>query len=207
MLIFVLLSITVVFVVAYASMNKVSELKKRVGYAIALSASIVGISLLLWSQLRAPLPEPAPPSDVQDHQTVMLDLQRSLTESPNDSDSWFKLGQLYMQSLEFDSAATCFNYSIRLSSMPYAGQYAALATALYYQSSQTITPDIQRYLDKALELDRDNDTALQLIASDHFLNADYDEAIRIWTQILDSNRVGLDRVALIEKINQAKGMQ
>ncbi len=154
-----------------------------------------------------PLPEAASPLLSSDHQSTMLDLQNSLTESPNDSDSWFKLGQLYMQSLEFDAAATCFNYSIRLSSMPYAGQYAALATALYYQSSQTITPDIQRYLDKALELDSDNDTALQLIASEHFLNADYDAAIRIWTQILDSNRVGLDRVALIEKINQAKGMQ
>lgn len=206
MLIFVLLSITVLFVVAYASLNKVSELKKRVGYSTALSASIVGISLLLWSQFRTPLPEPAPLRNVQDHQSVMLDLQNSLAESPNDAESWFKLGQLYMQSLEFDSAATCFNYSIRLSSMPYAGQYAALATALYYQSSQKITPDIQRYLDKALELDSDNDTALQLIASDYFLNAEYDEAIRVWTQILDSNRVGIDRAALIEKINQAKGM-
>lgn len=207
MLIFVLLSIVVVFIVAYASMNKVSSLKKRVGYAATLSASIVGISLLLWSQIRAPLPKPAPLSNVEDHQTVMLDLQNSLTESPNDAEAWFKLGQLYMQSLEFDSAATCFNYSIRLTNMPFAGQYAALATALYYQSSQTITPDIQRYLDKTLELDRDNDTALQLIASDYFLNAEYDEAIRVWTQILDSNRVGLDRAALIEKINQAKGMR
>jgi formate-dependent nitrite reductase complex subunit NrfG len=182
-------------------------LKKRVGYSAALSASIVGVSLLLWNQFRSPLPEPAPLSHVQDHQSVMLDLQNLLTESPNDAESWFKLGQLYMQSLEFDSAATCFNYSIRLSSMPYSGQYAALATALYYQSSQTITPDIQRYLNKALELDSDNDTALQLIASDYFLNAEYDEAIRVWTQILDSNRVGIDRAALVEKINQAKGMR
>ncbi|WP_338164307.1 TPR domain-containing protein [Vibrio sp. 10N] len=182
-------------------------LKKRAGYSAALSASIVGVSLLLWNQFRAPFPDPAPLSNVQDHQSIMLDLQNSLAESPNDAESWFKLGQLYMQSLEFDSAATCFNYSIRLSSMPYAGQYAALATALYYQSSQTITPDIQRYLDKALELDSDNDTALQLIASDYFLNAEYDEAIRVWTQILDSNRVGIDRAALVEKINQAKGMR
>lgn len=154
-----------------------------------------------------PLPQQEMQQERPNHQSAMIDLQNSLTESPNDSESWFKLGQLYMQSLEFDSAATCFNYSIRLSSMPYAGQYAALATALYYRSSQSITPDIQRYLDKALELDSDNDTALQLIASDYFLNADYDEAIRVWTQILDSNRVGIDRAAIIEKINQAKGMR
>jgi formate-dependent nitrite reductase complex subunit NrfG len=207
MSIFVLLSGVVVFAVAYLCLTKIVSRKSRVGYAILSSFAIVGLSFLIWIQWRMPLPPLETQLERLDHQSVMIDLQNSLTESPNDSESWFKLGQLYMQSLEFDSAATCFNYSIRLSSMPYAGQYAALATALYYQSSQTITSDIQRYLDKALELDRDNDTALQLIASDYFLNADYDEAIRVWTQILDSNRVGIDRAAIIEKINQAKGMK
>ncbi|WP_234493810.1 hypothetical protein [Vibrio maritimus] len=207
MLSFVLLSGVVVSVVAYLCLTKITSFKSRIGYSILSSFAIVGLSFLIWSQWRMPLPQQEMQQERPNHQSAMIDLQNSLTESPNDSESWFKLGQLYMQSLEFDSAATCFNYSIRLSSMPYAGQYAALATALYYQSSQSITPDIQRYLDKALELDSDNDTALQLIASDYFLNADYDEAIRVWTQILDSNRVGIDRAAIIEKINQAKGMR
>jgi formate-dependent nitrite reductase complex subunit NrfG len=156
--------------------------------------------------MRNTLPESEPAAPFKNGQSMMQELQQALKQNPNDAKDWFRLGQLYMQSSEFDAAITCFDYSIRLSETPYAGQYAAIATAKYFDESQTITPEVQQFLDKAFEMDEYNDTALLLVASDYFLHSEHNKAIEIWTKILDSNRPGIDRAAIIEKINQAKRM-
>ncbi|MCL9774953.1 TPR domain-containing protein [Vibrio methylphosphonaticus] len=176
------------------------------GIATALSVLVCGLSLLVWSQLKSEVPKPEKPAELRNGETMMLELQQALEQDPNNSKNWFSLGQMYMQTHEFDAAITCFDYSIRLSQNPYAGQYAAIATAKYFSESQTMTPDVLSFLDKALQMDELNDTALLLIASDHFLNARYTDAITQWTTILDSNRPGIQRADLIEKINQAKSM-
>ncbi|MGF1747875.1 TPR domain-containing protein [Vibrio cionasavignyae] len=176
------------------------------GVSTTLSALVCGLSLLVWSQLKSDIPPLEEPAVFKNGETMMLELQQALKQNPNNSKDWFTLGQMYMQTNEFDAAITCFDYSIRLSQNPYAGQYAAIATAKYYSESQTMTPDVLSFLDKALQMDELNDTALLLIASDHFLNSRYADAIVQWTKILDSNRPGIQRAALIEKINQAKSM-
>ncbi|MCW8344556.1 hypothetical protein MD535_00750 [Vibrio sp. ZSDZ65] len=183
-----------------------SQRWKTLGISTTLSALVCGISLLVWSQLKSDIPELVKPTPFKNGETMMLELQQALKNDPNNSKDWFALGQMYMQTNEFDAAITCFDYSIRLSQNPYAGQYAAIATAKYYSESQTMTPDVLSFLDKALQMDELNDTALLLIASDHFLNSRYADAIVQWTKILDSNRPGIQRAALIEKINQAKSM-
>lgn len=203
---FALLCGVVVFVIAMLSLKSLASQKQRIVLSIVISTFVCGFSLVIWSQMRSALPEPQPMTPFKNGETMMQELQQALKQNPNDAKDWFKLGQLYMQSAEFDAAITCFDYSIRLSETPYAGQYAAIATAKYFDESQTITPEVQQFLDKALEMDGYNDTALLLLASDYFLHSEHNKAIEIWTKILDSNRPGIDRAAIIEKINQAKRM-
>lgn len=134
------------------------------------------------------------------------ELQQSLKQDPNQSDLWFKLGGVYMQKGEFDAAFTCYDYAIRLDPQAPSGLYAAKATALYYLSSQAMSDDVNALLEHSMQLDPNDRTALMLIATDHFISMRYQQAIDAWTQILDSNQKGIDRVSIIHSINQAKQM-
>lgn len=131
-------------------------------------------------------------------------LEDQLKESPNNADLWFEIGQGYLLNGEFSNAGICFDYALRLTDEPTANQYAAKATTLYYAHSQIIDEEIQTLLDKALDQDEYNQAALTLIASDHFVTFRYQKAINTWQKILDSERVDVDRITIINSINQAK---
>lgn len=140
------------------------------------------------------------------NQQQMLKLQHELQNDPNQADLWFQLGQGYLTQQEFDSALTCFDYALRLSESPTANQFSAKASALYYQQKQQMTKEVRLLLDRALQLDRDNVTALTLLASDHYISLRYAQAVAIWTQLLESQNPDLDRAAVIYALNQAKQM-
>ena len=109
-----------------------------------------------------------------------------------------------MNEQDFKSALTCFDYALRLSDGPSASQLAAKATALYYLNKQQMTATVTDLLQQALALDSANLTALSLIANDHFVSSRYQQAIDVWTQMLDSQHRDLDRVSIIHSLNQAK---
>ncbi|WP_194437280.1 TPR domain-containing protein [Vibrio fluminensis] len=140
------------------------------------------------------------------NQQQMLDLQNELQNNPNSADLWFQLGQGYLTQHEFESALTCFDYALRLSESPTANQFSAKASALYYQQKQQMTKEVRLLLDKALQLDSDNVTALTLLASDHYISLRYSQAVEIWTQLLESQNPDLDRASVIYALNQAKQM-
>ncbi len=192
-----------VFVVILFSLRKLTT-RARLTASLSISVCIVSVATLVFEATKQPLPQAEPPQDIHSGSELMAKVQQALEEDPNDSKNWFTLGQYYMQLGDFASADTCFDYSIRLSNTPYAGQFAARATAKYYLEKQNLTQDVRHLLDSALTMDPLNDTALLLLASDYHLNSEYQKAIDIWMQLLDSNRQGIDRVSLIEKINQTK---
>ena len=174
---------------------------------VVISLTAVVLSVLVWSQLKQELPE-LPLDDSNNYTTTDFEgeVQQSLEQDPNQSDLWFKLGSVYMQEEEFDAAFTCYDYAIRLDKQAPSGLYAAKATALYYLNSQTINNQVSDLLEQSMLLDPNDRTALMLIATDHFISMRYQQAIDAWTQILDSNQKGIDRVSIIHSINQAKQM-
>lgn len=137
---------------------------------------------------------------------ILEEIQGKLREDRNNPDLWFQLGQGYFANGEFENANTCFEYVIRLMDEPSSTVYAAKATALYYVSSQRITQEVNQLLELSLSKDQLNDTALTLIANDHFISFRYEEAIATWQRILDSERANIDRVAIINSINRAKAL-
>ncbi|WP_070962795.1 hypothetical protein [Vibrio sonorensis] len=166
------------------------------------------VALIPLAYLTIDLPPEKLNNDVsaQNIDTSMQDLQQLIKDDPNQWDLWYELGQGYLASQEFSSASTCFEYALRLSDRPTANLYASKATALYYDSGQSMNREVQRLLSNALELDSTHPASLNLIASDHYVSLRFEKAAQVWFQILDSGRTDFDRANIIKRLAQAKSM-
>lgn len=142
---------------------------------------------------------------LQQEQNDLLRLQNDIRQSPQNSELWATLGEYYLYQNSYDNALIAYQRALK-----YRGEnaqiYSAIATVLYYQAGQYLTDDAQAVINKALSLDNNEVTALMLIASDAFMNANYEKAINIWQKLLDSNSPRINRPQLIEAIQMAKIM-
>ncbi|MCA6953447.1 heme lyase NrfEFG subunit NrfG [Pectobacterium polaris] len=141
-------------------------------------------------------------SDAQQQEKQLATLQDNIRKTPGNSALWAELGEYYLYRNAYDNALRAYRQAIA-SKGDSAELYSALATVLYYQSGQAVTPPMQEMVDKALALDANEVTALMLLASDAFLKADYARAIMIWQRLLDTYSPRVNRVQLIEAINTA----
>ena len=197
--------LTSLFIVSMIFMSSRSKTARRLNLSLAVFA-VLGTGVL-WYLMKQDLPQP----DLSESQPVTFanyqsELQSKLEQDPNQAELWFKLGSVYLEQGEFAAAVTSYDYAIRLERTPVARLFAAKATALYYANKQSMGEEVNALLKRSLELDPNDRTALMLIASDHFISMRYEQAIEVWTQLLDSNQQGLDRVSIIHSINQAKQM-
>ncbi|MFW5410858.1 heme lyase NrfEFG subunit NrfG [Pectobacterium brasiliense] len=141
-------------------------------------------------------------SAAQQQEKQLVTLQDNIRKTPGNSVLWAELGEYYLYRNAYDSALRAYRQAIALKGDS-AELYSALATVLYYQAGQAVTPPMQEMVDKALALDANEVTALMLLASDAFLKADYARAITIWQRLLDTYSPRVNRVQLIEAINTA----
>ena len=136
----------------------------------------------------------------------LLALQNQIRTNPQDSEKWALLGEYYLWRNDYDNALLAYRQALRIRGEN-AEIYSALATVLYYQAGQHMTPATREMIDKALALDASEVTALMLLASNAFMQADYKQAILQWQKVLDLNSPRVNRVQLIESINMAKLLQ
>ncbi|HBO21652.1 MAG TPA: heme lyase NrfEFG subunit NrfF [Providencia sp.] len=142
-------------------------------------------------------------SPLQQEQNDLLRLQQNIRQSPQNGELWATLGEYYLYQNSYENALLAYQKAIKYSGEN-AQLYSAIATVLYYQAGQNLTNDARAVIDKALSLDKNEVTALMLIASDAFMNANYEKAINIWQELLDSNSPRVNRAQLIEAIQMAK---
>ncbi|WP_369310345.1 heme lyase NrfEFG subunit NrfF [Providencia rettgeri] len=142
---------------------------------------------------------------LEKEQSDLLRLQNNIRQFPENGELWAILGEYYLYQNSYDNALVAYQRAIK-----YTGEnaqlYSAIATVLYYQAGQHLTDDALAVINKALSLDSQEVTALMLIASDAFMNANYDKAIQIWQKLLDSNNPRINRAQLIEAIKMANLM-
>ncbi|MBN6042452.1 heme lyase NrfEFG subunit NrfG [Citrobacter sp. ku-bf4] len=136
----------------------------------------------------------------------LIALQKLIRANPQDSEKWALLGEYYLWRNDYDNALLAYRQALR-SRGENAEIYSALATVLYYQAGQHMTPATRKMIDKALALDASEVTALMLLASDAFMQADYKQAIAQWQKVLDLNSPRVNRAQLIDSINMAKLLQ
>ncbi|OMQ27294.1 TPR domain-containing protein [Serratia oryzae] len=133
----------------------------------------------------------------------LMRLQQKLSQTPQDSVLWAELGEYYLYRDNFDAAIAAYQQALALRGGN-AELYSALATVLYYQAGQHLTPQAAGYIEQALQMDPDEVSALMLLAADAFMQADYARASGLWQRLLDSNSPRVDRQQLIAAINMAK---
>lgn len=145
-------------------------------------------------------------SDENIQEKQLLSLQSQIRANPQDAVKWAQLGEYYLWQNAYHNALLAYEQALRLRGEN-AEIYSALATVLYYQAGQHMTPQSREMIDKALALDATEVTALMLLASDAFMQADYAQAIFHWQKVLDLNSPRVNRAQLIDSINMAKLLQ
>lgn len=139
----------------------------------------------------------------QQQENAVLALQNRIRATPDDSVLWAELGEYYLWRNAFDNALVAYGQALNLRGEN-AELYAALATVLYYQAGQDLTPDTQRMIDRALALDGNETTAVMLLASHAFMHADYLRAASLWQQLVDARSPRINRAQLIQSIAMAR---
>ncbi len=117
-------------------------------------------------------------------------LQDKIRANPQNSEQWALLGEYYLWQNDYSNSLLAYRQALHLRGEN-AELYAALATVLYYQASQHMTAQTRAMIDKALALDSNEITALMLLASDAFMQANYAQAIELWQKVMDLNSPGL----------------
>lgn len=143
---------------------------------------------------------------IEQQHNDFLRLQSDIRQSPENGELWAILGEYYLYQNSYDNALIAYTQALKYSGES-AQLYSAIATVLYYQAGQHMTDDTLVMINKSLSLDKHEVTALMLLASDAFMNANYAEAINLWQILLDSNNSRINRKQLIEAINMAKTIQ
>lgn len=139
----------------------------------------------------------------QQKENLIEQIQQKLRQDPNDADLWLQLGEAYMQNNQFEHALISYSNAEKIrGAQPQILGLAA--TALYYQSGQRLTPKINQLLTAALSQDPNEISALSLLAAEAFEHQDYQKAVAYWQQILDSQRAGVDRRAVIQRMKMVE---
>ena len=139
-------------------------------------------------------------------EVIIGKIQDKLLQDPNSAENWIKLGDAYMQNNDFDSALVCYGNAEKIDGRKPTTR-GLMATALYLQANQQITPQVQQFLDEALAQDPKEVSALSLLAAEAFKTRDYSTALDYWQQILDSGNSAVDRRAIIQKMKMVDFMQ
>lgn len=139
-------------------------------------------------------------------EAIIGKIQDKLRQDPNSAENWIKLGDAYMQNNDFDSALVCYGNAEKIDGRKPTTR-GLMATALYLQANQQITPQVQQFLDEALAQDPKEVSALSLLAAEAFKTRDYSTALDYWQQILDFGNSAVDRRAIIQKMKMVDFMQ
>ncbi|HDX1192284.1 TPA: c-type cytochrome biogenesis protein [Pasteurella multocida] len=142
----------------------------------------------------------------QQHDDKITQFQQKLRQDPNHAENWLLLGQAYLDNAEVEHALIAYgNAQQLLGDKP--AILGAIATAYYYQAGQKMTTKVDALLTQALTTDPFETASLSLIATDAFVQGNYQKAAQTWQKMLDSDRPNVERRLLIQRIQMAQFRQ
>lgn len=142
----------------------------------------------------------------QQHEDKITQLQQKLRQDPNHAENWLLLGQTYLDNAEVEHALIAYgNAQQLLGDKP--AILGAIATAYYYQAGQKMTAKVDALLTQALTANPFETASLSLIATDAFVQGNYQKAAQTWQKMLDSDRPNVERRLLIQRIQMAQFRQ
>lgn len=116
-------------------------------------------------------------------ETALQDLEKKLEKSPNNPEAWLQLGRSYSELKRFGDASRAYAQLVKL--VPNEAQvWTDYADAYAMDHGQTLLGEPTKFLEKALQLDANNTTALALSGSADMERGDYAAAIIHWQKLV-----------------------
>jgi len=163
-----------------------------------------------WQAVRQWRHAPDPLASLNDEDlkdVAQQKLEKRIRDNPRNVDAWSELGQLYLYRGRYVQALQVYDLLADIAGEMTPAISAAKATALYYQAGETLTTEAQRLLEQTLADDPGEVTALMLLATDHFRQQRYSEAVMLWQRLLDEGRPGLNRETVIHALQTARMLE
>ena len=186
--------------------------KKSISTVIAVSVILPLSAVLMYLQISTnPSPEELAQqqstlSQVQSIQASITGLEEKLKQNPNDFDGWVMLGQSYFVMRNFDEAKQAYMRASALVSNADPNVLVQIAEASAYSNGEQFGAYEKDLLDKALQIDPDNERALWYAGYADYTNLDYKEAVAHWEELV--RQVPTDRpdvkASLTQFLNDAR---
>lgn len=143
------------------------------------------------------------PEEIRD---LIFELGAVIEEDRENGWAWYYLARHLVSLGQIDEAARAFERASALventrDRSVILGQYAQAA---YISAGQQITPEVQAIIDQAQRLNPAEQSVLQLLGADAFINEDYQGALTYWQQLLGMSPGEEDRQFLNQMIAEAQ---
>lgn len=159
--------------------------------AVMLAILIPLTSVLLYLELgstKALLPQQAEMSvadgfGIIRSETALEELEKKLQKFPENPDGWLQLGRSYSELKRYGDSTRAYAQLVKL--VPNEAQlWTDYADAYAMDHGQTLLGEPTKFLNKALELNPNNTTALALSGSAAMERGDYPVAITNWQKLI-----------------------
>lgn len=144
--------------------------------------------------------------DPEELRDLIFELGAIIEEDGENAWAWYYLARHLVSLGQINEAARAFERAAAFveNSQDRAiilGQYAQAA---YIAAGQQITDEVQAIIDQAQRLDPAEQSVLQLLGADAFINENYQSAVTYWQQLLGISRREDDRQFLQQMIAEAQ---
>ena len=175
---------------AKAEESKPLVSRKSIGAVITVTLVLPLSAVLMYVQIST-LPSPqqlaqqqSTLSQAQSIQASITGLEEKLKQNPNDFDGWVMLGQSYFVMRNFDDAKQAYIKASTLVSNADPNVLVQIAEASAYSNSEQFGVYEKDLLDKALQIDPDNERALWYAGYADYTSLDYEGAVAHWEELV-----------------------
>ena len=137
-------------------------------------------------------------------EAALQELEAKMVKLPENPDGWMTLARSYTELQRYDDAVRAYEHLVKL--VPNESQlWTNYADAMAMKNGQTLLGEPTKFLNKALELDPENTTALALAGSAGMERGDYVAAITHWQTLVGLLPVDYPNIQMIhDGIDQAR---
>jgi cytochrome c-type biogenesis protein CcmH len=191
-----------------------SPATRRVGYAVAAAIPIVAIVFyVVRGNPKALNPETAPSTmpaaetqsgemTPQQVEANVGKLAKRLEENPNDAEGWVMLGRSYTMMERYADAAAAYGRATTLNGSD-ASLWTDYAEALALSNDRRLEGKPMEAINRALQINPNNEKALALAGEAAYQAADYKKAIEYWQKLPAGSET---QKAVSDQLAKAKGL-
>jgi len=190
---------------------------RKFGYGVAAAVPIAAVALYFVvgtpkalspsaaaNQMSGPAAQQGDARSQQQMEANVAKLAERLKQNPNDAEGWQMLGRSYMILERYSEAADAYQRASVLKDKD-ANLWADYAAALAMANDRQLAGKPTEAIDRALQLDPQNQKALDLAGSAAYQSGNYQKAIDYWQKLLKVLPPGSEELRTIsDQIAKAK---